>query len=141
MEKLISKGAQAHQKLNNLDAAIDDYDHAILMDAKNYKAYYNAGGVNFLKKDYEKAIKLFTKAIGIKPDFGDAYNDRGSSYRMLRKFDLALADYKKAGKYMPKHAFVFNNLGAVKKMLKDFEGAKAAYGKALALDSDFYLSL
>jgi tetratricopeptide (TPR) repeat protein len=67
--------AQAHQKLNNLDGAMEDYEHSILIDTENYKAYYNAGGVSFLKKDYEKAIKLFTKSIGIKSDCGDAYND------------------------------------------------------------------
>ena len=47
------------------------------------------------KKDYEKALMDFDKAIGIKSDYAYAYNNRGNVYYKLNKFPEAIKDYNK----------------------------------------------
>jgi tetratricopeptide (TPR) repeat protein len=47
------------------------------------KLYFENGMNSLKKKDYIRAIGDFTNAIGIKPDFGDAYFQRASAKNLL----------------------------------------------------------
>ncbi len=53
------------------------------------------GGVLFI---YQQAIKDFTKAIELKPDFALAYSSRGTTYGMLGNYKLAIEDFKVAAR-------------------------------------------
>jgi tetratricopeptide (TPR) repeat protein len=46
--------------------------------------------------EYEEAIKDFTSAIKIRPDYATAYFNRGNAWRGLREYDDAIRDFKKA---------------------------------------------
>ncbi|MDP2886944.1 MAG: tetratricopeptide repeat protein [Ignavibacteria bacterium] len=46
--------------------------------------------------DYQGAIADFTKAISLKPDFANPYNNRGIAYLMLNQKSKALADFMRA---------------------------------------------
>ena len=47
-------------------------------------------------KDYYGAIVDYTKAIELKPDYADTYNNRGSSKYSLDDLNGACADFRKA---------------------------------------------
>ena len=55
-----------------------------------------AGASHFVKGDYAGAIKEFSKAIEIYPNFARAYYNRGQSYYRSGKNDLAIADFRKS---------------------------------------------
>ena len=41
-------------------------------------------------------LKAYTKAIQLKPNYAEAYNNRGVIYKELNKMDLALKDLKES---------------------------------------------
>jgi Tfp pilus assembly protein PilF len=48
------------------------------------------------KKDYDRAIEIFTQAINIDPDYARAYMNRGSVYQEKGAYELALRDFNQA---------------------------------------------
>ena len=87
-------------------------------------------------KDYYLAISDFTKAIELKPQFADAYRDRGLSHAELGDYYAAISDGKKAIKYNPNDLKAYFNLGIDKKAIGDSKGACAAWRKASSLGDE-----
>lgn len=61
-----------------------------------YQRNLNLGNRYLLAMQYEDAVKIYTKAIGIEPKKADAYVGRGDAYAGLQETELARADYVKA---------------------------------------------
>ena len=59
-------------------------------------AFFLRGNAKWKEKEYHEAIKWYTEAIAKRPDFSDAYYNRGLVYQILEKNDEALADFSKA---------------------------------------------
>jgi len=76
------------------------------------QAYYNRGVTyNDLGK-HDLAIRDYTKAIELRPDYPEAYNNRGNTYGELSgKHDLAIRDYTKAIELRPDFAEAYYNRG------------------------------
>ena len=55
------------------------------------------------------ALEDYTKAIQLKPDYVDAYNNRGNLYKAMGQQDKALADYDKAIQLKPDLAPAIQN--------------------------------
>jgi tetratricopeptide (TPR) repeat protein len=60
--------------------------------------YYNDGVKAQAQGDYERAVKLYEKALRVQPDFPDALNNLGFSLRSIGKqyMDQAMQAYDKA---------------------------------------------
>lgn len=58
--------------------------------------FFLRGNAKWKEKEYHEAIKWYTEAISKRPDFSDAYYNRGLVYQILEKNDEALADFSKA---------------------------------------------
>lgn len=54
-------------------------------------------------RDLNTAIKHFTKAIELDPDFAEAYNQRAMIYYLQEQFEESLADCIRAAELMPTH--------------------------------------
>lgn len=61
--------------------------------------------------DLEGAIESYTKTIKNKPDFIEAYINRGSIYFTRKEVEKALEDFKKARTIDPKQPIMLHNLG------------------------------
>jgi tetratricopeptide (TPR) repeat protein len=59
------------------------------------QAYYNRGNCYLHKKDYDRALADFSKAIEINPNLGVAYNNRAFIYEKKGDTARAEADRKK----------------------------------------------
>ena len=57
---------------------------------------YNEAYRLFTKSDYKGAIKLYTEAIELNPNYKEAYKQRGNSYLALGQQEKANADFRKA---------------------------------------------
>ena len=59
----------------------------------------------------EEALASYDKAIALKPDYAEAYSNRGNALRDLKRLEDALASYDKAIALKPDFAEAYNNRG------------------------------
>lgn len=74
---------------NALAFSLDSYGRAIFQDPLNPALRVNVGGVYYAVKSYDMAIRFFTDAINIKPDYANGYYNL--SVALKDKGDLASA--------------------------------------------------
>ena len=64
---------------------------------KNAYLYYNRGNLYALRRDYQRAIDDFTRAIALEQDFAEAYYNRGLARIYAKKISEGIDDLSKAG--------------------------------------------
>ena len=74
-----------------------DFDSALKYSPRNVYAMFNKGNIYMTLNDNTAALSAYTAAIGLKPDFGEAYYNRGLVYLRLGNKQKGLADLSKAG--------------------------------------------
>ncbi len=88
-------------------------------------------------KSCYKAIADYNEAIRIKPDFAEAYNNRGDAKSALEDKQSAIADYNEAIRLNPDFAEAYYNRGSAKNNLGDKQGAIADYNQAICFKPDY----
>src|SRR5690606_27106122 len=68
-------------------------------------------------KDYAGAMADYTMAIAVKPDFYNAYVNRGNLKVYVKDYAGALADYNQAIRLSPGHSAAYENRAEVYTML------------------------
>ena len=58
---------------------------------------FNKGNIYMTLNDNTAALSAYTAAIGLKPDFGEAYYNRGLMYLRMGNKERGVADLSKAG--------------------------------------------
>jgi lipoprotein NlpI len=101
------------------DAAVDDYQLSFFQ--------YQIG-------DLDGAIADLTEAIELKPDFADAYYDRGIAKICKGDLDGAIADFTKALDLNPENVLAYHNRGCLRYDLLDFTNALADFKKVVEFD-------
>jgi tetratricopeptide (TPR) repeat protein len=130
-----SQGLAQKQK-GDLDAAIVEYDKAIILDPDNANAYINRGNARTDKGAFDIAIADFDKAISLVPDSEIAYNDRCFARVKKGDFDAAIVDCDKAIALDPSEPFPYNNRGFAFASQGNFDKALSDYDKSIALDGE-----
>ena len=59
----------------------------------------------------EEAIEAYNKALAIKPDYAEAYNNMGVTLKEQGKLEEAIEAYNKALAIKPDYAEAYNNMG------------------------------
>ena len=85
----------------------------------------------------DEAIAAYNKALSIKPDYADAYNNMGNALKDQGKLDEAIAAYNKALSIKPDYAEAYNNMGVTLQEQGKLDEAIAAYNKALSIKPDY----
>lgn len=87
--------ALSYSEKGNFDEALADY-------AKSFELKPSAAALNnravifYNRREYETAIREYTKAIAFDPNYGTAYRNRADAYDVLRRGELAAADRREA---------------------------------------------
>ena len=116
------------------DQAIADYTRTIEIQPDMELAYSNrAYTYYYLKKDYQKAIEDYNKAIGLNVNHAGYYDIRGYCYHKLEQYDKALADYNRAIETDNKTASYYGDRGWLYTILKKYDLALADFSKAIEL--------
>jgi tetratricopeptide (TPR) repeat protein len=88
--------------------------------------------------EYEAAIASYDQALKLKPDYHQAWNNRGNALGNLGRFEEAIASYDQALKLKPDDHQAWNNRGNALGNLGRFEEAIASYDQALKLKPDYH---
>jgi len=106
--------------------------------------HYNQGLSYHNAKNYTQALKSFTEAIRLNPNYASAYFYRGYAYGELKSYDQAIAEYTQAIRLNPNYAAAYNNRGwayETKGNIRNigwgdsfYRSAKEDYDAALRLD-------
>jgi len=86
-----------------LTDAILQFNEAVKIYNKHYKAYFNMGLCYEMLNQPEMAMKAYEKAINSNPDFAKAYHNLGILYLMFGQRDKALTTLKKASELDPNY--------------------------------------
>ena len=99
---------------------------------------YNDSGVNHnRKREYDKAIVNFTKAIDLNPNYAEAHKNRGVAYRLKGEFDHAIKDFTKAIDLNPNYAEAHKNRGVAYRLKGEFDHAIKDFTKAIDLNPNY----
>ena len=87
-------------------------------------------------KEYATAIASYDRALEIKPDKYEAWNNRGIALFNLGRYEEALASYDRTLAIKPDLDAAWNNRGIALFNLGRYEEALASYDRALAIKPD-----
>lgn len=99
-----------------------------------YDQLMQEGVQSAIRKDPQKAVFYFSKAIKEKPNDSKAYLKRAFQYCWLKKFDEAKADYDMAISIDPKNAKIFRERGCLFGRTRRYEDAIKDFTESIRLD-------
>jgi tetratricopeptide (TPR) repeat protein len=91
----------------------------------------------FAAADVDEKLRLYTEAIRLKPDYADAFNNRGLARQDKGDLDGALQDYNEAIRLKPDHAYALMGRGNVRSAKGDLDSALQDYTEAIRLKPDY----
>ena len=101
-------------------------------------AYLKRGEAAAGAHGYDDAIADYSEAIRLRPDYAEAYNDRGHAYhRKGGNGDRALADFTRAIELRPEYPTAYNNRGVVYMAGGHAARAIPEFDRALELNPNF----
>jgi tetratricopeptide (TPR) repeat protein len=101
--------------LQDLEAAMGDFNLAISLNSQDYRAYFNRGCACGRNGDNSGALRDFSQVIRLKPSYALAYVNRAVARHRLGYHQGAIADLQIASQYF------------------EHEGEKLAYDRTLDL--------
>ena len=87
--------------------------------------------------DLDEQLRFYSNAIRLKPDYAEAFNNRGNARYSKGDFDDAITDYNEAIRLKPDYAKAFSNRGTVRRCKGDLDGAIADCDDAIRLKPDY----
>lgn len=100
LEKFNQTIDEYYSKQGNFDKLIERITQKIESTPKDDKLlgfhYHQRGNYYFDKGDYAAAVRDFTEAIRLEPDYPQSYNGRAAAYRQLGKNEPADEDERKS---------------------------------------------
>jgi tetratricopeptide (TPR) repeat protein len=120
-----------------LDEAEQSIVKAIKIDAKTPSYHVAHAQVFFGRGQYEKALKCFDAALGIRPGFLRALHGKGDVLMRLQRYKEAIATYGEALLQDTRNPDAFNNRGFAQQKIRRQQAAFANFTRAIALKPDF----
>ena len=135
------KKATALSHLRRYDEMLKTCDRGLQVKQNFY--FWNCKGLALEGlKNYKQAIEAYDRAIGIQPEFFEAWNNRGEAYADLNQVVKAKANFEKAIQLNPEKSYVpWNNLGKLYFQQGEYEPAIEAYQQATKVKADYLPAL
>jgi tetratricopeptide (TPR) repeat protein len=114
---------------NALAFSLSAYGQAIQLDPLNPTLRLNVGGIYYMTKNYDNAIRFYTDAANLKPDYGNAYYNLSIAYRDKGDITDALAVANQTVVLLQDNKTSVNYKTAVQ-LLSELKSASASQQKA-----------
>ena len=131
-----STRANIYVQQNNAEAALDDLNQAIELDASNTDALLIRGNVLAFQQHYDEALSDYNAVIELQPDNNRAYSQRGAVNMQLGNLDDALDDLNQAIELDPSNVQPYVNRALLYSSRADFDSALNDLNSALDLTPD-----
>jgi tetratricopeptide (TPR) repeat protein len=125
---------QRQEKLAEIKAYLSDSPS--LDPVRASQLWHEKGLIHAMGKEYEQAIASYDRALEIKPDFHEAWNNRGNALGNLGRYEQAIASYDQALEIKPDKHEAWYNRGVALDDLGRYEEAIASYDQALEIKPD-----
>ena len=102
----------------------------------NAENYYIYGNIHKQLKNYNEASGYYLKAINLKSDYSEAYNNLGNTKFKLGFIDDAIKNYQQAIKFNNKNIPAYFNLAHVYSEKKNFDDLKKVLQDVLKFDEN-----
>ena len=103
--------------------------------------FYNMAQVYAATGSHDEAIKYYSVAMDMDPNYSEYYNERGNVFLRLGRLEEAKADYLTAIELSPPYFEVFANLGQCYRRMGGMDSAIDSYSRALDLEPRHALAL
>ncbi len=120
----------------DFDAAIADYDRALLLEPGQASVYKNRGLARAGKGNYKGAIADYKQAIRLRGLDPGMYNCRGGAWLELGQLSKAIADFTGAIGLAPNAPAGYRNRGRARARQKNWKGALEDFTRVLALSPE-----
>lgn len=130
----------AHHKLQNYQAAIEDFDRSLELHPRRAHTYNNRGMARYKLGDKQGAIADYTQALHFDPNFSEAYSNRGIAFLRSGNIEDAIADLAYALNLDPYLIEAYYNRGNAYLKQGSYNEAIADYTQALKLNPDLALA-
>ena len=102
----------------------------------NYRAHYNLGTILYHNGEMDGAIKGYSEALRIRPDFAIAHDNLGVALVHKGKQDDAMKHFSEALRIRPKDPKILTNYGQALMQQGKIQDAIAHFLRALEIDSN-----
>lgn len=120
-----------------LDESIKFLEEAEKLDAEKFNYPYEKAYAYYLKKDYEKSIKILETVMEHKNVMPELFQLMGNSYDILEKPEKAFEMYDAGLKKFPNSGMLYLEKGNVYWNKKDYEKALPFYEKGIEVNPMF----
>jgi S1-C subfamily serine protease len=96
--------------------------------------YYSLGNLADNKRQWDRAIQLYAKALSVDPNYTDAYMGLAGDYYEEGDYRQEVSNYEKAAISNPGNADAWYYLGTAYEDVGEFDDAVVAYNKALMIN-------
>ncbi len=114
-----------------------DSTSGIFEDELLAELVFQQGNVFMMFGQIDRAIECYSSVIDLKPDYAEAYNNRGVSYQERGEHDLAIADFNTVIELNPDDAHSYVNRGTAYKDKGDYNHAIKDHNRAIQLQPNF----
>jgi tetratricopeptide (TPR) repeat protein len=125
---------EVYRLMENHEAALRDFDHAIEVDEKYQWAIAHRGATYHMIKNYAAALKDFNSASALNEKYQWAIARRGRTYRMMKNYEAALKNFNRAIELDEKYQFAIGSRARIYHAMKNYEVALQDFNRAIELD-------
>jgi len=127
---------------SDLDNCNDAIFHGKLTGRDRVATFINRGVIKVALEDFVGGAKDYETAIGLDPEAGEAYLNRGNLWFIARRHNEAITDYAKALELgVGKQQIALLNTGMAYEHLRHYEKAKDFYESALEVFPEWPMAL
>jgi tetratricopeptide (TPR) repeat protein/ADP-heptose:LPS heptosyltransferase len=124
-QSLLSAGERFQRAMNNhkagrTDAAISEYQSAVMLDPECAEAHHNLGILYSQQKKWSQAVDCFQLATALKPSWIPALANFAAALMHCRRHDQAVSVYRRLLELQPDHHDALVNLGSLHIRMKQF---------------------
>ena len=116
--------------------AVKYYQKAIRQQPNDPISFANLAACYNMQSQPLLGLGAADQSIQLKPDYAEAWNNRGNALHDLKRYEEAITDYDKALSLKPDHHHAWSNKGITLLELKRLDEAIAHHDKALSLKPD-----